>query len=108
MSKPSISEKNKLEKRILEKIKLIKQSVGGENINPDNIKATLLREKGVVTSSTELAAQYKELFRQRDEMIIPYIREQQNALRISLSDLENRKAEEITAAQTSYQEESTK
>lgn len=102
--KMGTSDRKALEKRIVERFKLVKQSICAEQIDPVQVKEQMLQKRGIVIPSTELAAQHKDLTRQREEMIEPHIQDARNQLRIQLSELDARQDEEVQAAISDYKQ----
>lgn len=100
--KISVSERKSLEKRIHEKFKLVKQSTSSEQIKVEQIKAALLAERGVHIPSAEIAQQFKDLIRQREELVEPHLLDAKNDLRVKIAELENSKKEEMEEAQRIY------
>lgn len=93
----SANDRRQVERRIVDKYKLIKQTICGDHIDPEQIKQQMLAKKGIIVSSTELSVQYKDLQRIREELIEPHIQAARNSLTIQLSELDSRKKEEMQA-----------
>lgn len=93
----SANDRRQVERRIVDKYKLIKQTICGDHIDPEQIKQQMLAKKGIIVSSTELSVQYKDLQRIREELIEPHIQAARNSLTIQLSELDSQKKEEMQA-----------
>lgn len=103
----AVSERNKLEKRIHEKFKLVKQSIGSDHVDEEQIKQQMLQQKGVNIPSIELKAQHVDLQRRRDELIEPHIQSARNHLTVRLQELDMQKREELQDAQNTFKQQMT-
>lgn len=93
----SANDRRQVERRVIDKYRLIKQTICGDHIDPEQIKQQMLAKKGIIVSSTELSVQHKDLQRIREEMIEPHIQAARNSLTIQLSELDSQKKEEMQA-----------
>lgn len=99
------SQRNKLEKRITEKFRLVKSSICSEQVDEAHVKQQMLEQKGVLVPATELAAQHKDLLQQREELIEPHIQTARNDLTVRLQELDMQKKEEIQAATNQFKQD---
>jgi hypothetical protein len=101
----SANDRRQVERRVVDKYRLIKQTICGDHIDPEQIKQQMLAKKGILVSSTELSVQHKDLQRLREELIEPHIQTAQNSLTIQLSELDSRKKEETQAVLGEFRRE---
>lgn len=95
-------ERNKLEKRLVQRMNVLRQSISGDQIDEHRIKEKMLAEQGITLASKEYTARYEDLKRQREELIEPLIQQEKNSLRVRRSELEGQKKEELDVIQNEY------